>query len=132
MRSRCDGLEEDECERRVELARSYAMEASTRVGRVFPDATAEEWLDCGDEFSEVTAAAAIVRVDPARVDDVLSVLIQGVWSNDYGIRCNAVWHLGQLGPVAKGSVPALQRLLDDESIRSLASEAIASIIGEES
>jgi hypothetical protein len=47
MRSRCDGLEEAECERRVELARSYAMEAYTRPGRVFPDASPEEWLDCG-------------------------------------------------------------------------------------
>ncbi len=47
MRSRCDGLEEVECERRVALARDYAMEAYTRVGQVFPDAAPEEWLDCG-------------------------------------------------------------------------------------
>ena len=47
MRSRCDGLEKEECERRVELARSYATEAYTRVGRIFPDAAPEEWLDCG-------------------------------------------------------------------------------------
>lgn len=47
MRSRCDGLEEAECERRVDLARSYATEAYTRPGRVFPDAEPEEWLDCG-------------------------------------------------------------------------------------
>ena len=46
MRSRCDGLEEAECERRVELARQYATEAYTRVNRVFPDAKPEEWLDC--------------------------------------------------------------------------------------
>ena len=47
MRSRCDGLEDDECERRVRLAHSYGTEAYTRVGRVFPDAEPEEWLDCG-------------------------------------------------------------------------------------
>lgn len=47
MRSRCDGLEESECQRRVELARAYATEAYTRPGRVFPDAAPEEWLDCG-------------------------------------------------------------------------------------
>jgi hypothetical protein len=46
MRSRCDGLEQAECERRVELARQYATEAYTRVNRVFPDAAPEEWLDC--------------------------------------------------------------------------------------
>jgi len=47
MRSRCDGLAEDECERRVELARSYAMETYTRPNQIFPDAAPEEWLDCG-------------------------------------------------------------------------------------
>lgn len=47
MRSRCDGLGEEECERRVELAKSYAMEAYTRPIQVFPDAAPEEWLDCG-------------------------------------------------------------------------------------
>ena len=47
MRSRCEGLDEDECERRVELARSYGTEAYTNVNRVFPDAAPEEWLDCG-------------------------------------------------------------------------------------
>jgi hypothetical protein len=46
MRSRCDGLEEAECDRRVELAKSYAMEAYTRPVQVFPDAKPEEWLDC--------------------------------------------------------------------------------------
>lgn len=47
MRSRCEGLEEAECERRVELARAYGTQAYTRPGRVFPDAAPEEWLDCG-------------------------------------------------------------------------------------
>jgi Protein of unknown function (DUF3604) len=47
MRSRCDGLDEEECERRVQLARTYATEAYTRPIQVFPDAAPEEWLDCG-------------------------------------------------------------------------------------
>jgi hypothetical protein len=47
MRGRCDGLNEDECERRVELAQSYAMQAYTRPNQIFPDAAPEEWLDCG-------------------------------------------------------------------------------------
>ncbi len=47
MRGRCGGLDEAECDRRVDLARSYATEAYTRPGRVFPDAEPEEWLDCG-------------------------------------------------------------------------------------
>ncbi len=47
MRSRCGDLEADECERRVELARSYGTEAWTNPTRIFPDAAPEEWLDCG-------------------------------------------------------------------------------------
>jgi HEAT repeat protein len=90
----------------------------------------ETWLCCGDEFSEVTAAAAIIRIDAALVDDVLPVLIDALESDDYGVRCNAVWHLGQLGSVTRRAVPALKRLLDDESISHLVGEAIASITGE--
>ena len=47
MRSRCDGLDPDECERRVELAKTFAMQAYTKPIAVFPDAAPEEWLDCG-------------------------------------------------------------------------------------
>jgi hypothetical protein len=46
MRSRCGDLPSEECERRVELARAYAMEAYTRPHSLFPDAAPEEWLDC--------------------------------------------------------------------------------------
>ena len=91
----------------------------------------EGWLDSGDEFSEVTAAAAIARIDHCRADDVLPVLVDALESDDFGIKCNAAWHLGELGPVAKDSVPALKRLLGDESIRSFAREAIMNITGEE-
>ena len=91
----------------------------------------ETWLDSDDEFSVVAAAVAIVQIDPDRAGDVLPVITSALTSDDYGIRCHAAWHLGELGPIATQAVSALQRLLDDESIRSLASEAIESITGEE-
>ncbi len=47
MRSRCGDLPDDECERRVELARRYAAGAQVNPTAVFPDAPAGAWLDCG-------------------------------------------------------------------------------------
>lgn len=47
MRSRCADLSSQECERRVALAREYAAEADLRPHQVFPDASPEEWMDCG-------------------------------------------------------------------------------------
>jgi hypothetical protein len=46
MRERCGDLPEDECERRVELARRYAAERPTRPHQVLPDASPEDWVDC--------------------------------------------------------------------------------------
>jgi hypothetical protein len=47
MRKRCGDLPPEECEARVALARRLAVEAGAMPRRVFPDAGAEEWLDCG-------------------------------------------------------------------------------------
>ncbi|MCP4038459.1 MAG: DUF3604 domain-containing protein, partial [bacterium] len=47
MRTRCGDLSSPECERRVELARSYSASADVRAHQVFPDAAPEQWLDCG-------------------------------------------------------------------------------------
>ena len=46
MRARCVDLPADECEARVREARRLALAAGTTPRRVFPDASAEDWLDC--------------------------------------------------------------------------------------
>jgi len=46
MRERCGDLPADECERRVELARTLAANTWVNPFRVFPDTTPEDWLDC--------------------------------------------------------------------------------------
>jgi hypothetical protein len=46
MRERCGELPEAECEARVEEARQLAMRANVTPAFVFPDSSAEDWLDC--------------------------------------------------------------------------------------
>ena len=90
----------------------------------------EGWLSSDDDFCSVAAAGAIVRITPVRVDDVLPVLIGALDNCDLGIRCHTAWHLGQLGPVAREALPALKRMVGEEStLDRLVSEAIVSITG---
>lgn len=51
MRSRCGDLPAAECERRVDLAIAYALDAGIAFDGIFPDTGAKDWLDCGQARS---------------------------------------------------------------------------------
>ena len=46
MKKRCEGLSDEECASRVELAKQYTIEAGPYSNEVFPEAKPEEWLNC--------------------------------------------------------------------------------------
>ncbi len=46
MRERCGDLDRDECERRVEQAKQFALDGGVGPDLVFPDTSGADWLDC--------------------------------------------------------------------------------------
>jgi hypothetical protein len=46
QKKRCDGLSEEECNARVELAKRYALAGGPYTNMVFPESKPEEWLSC--------------------------------------------------------------------------------------
>lgn len=60
MRARCGDLPEDECERRVEEAKLYALEGGVSPDLVFPDTRGDDWLDC-DQCRDCFKPAMTIR-----------------------------------------------------------------------
>ena len=110
--------------------RITALAPVARLGEKATDAisTLEKWIGCDDEFSHVSAAGHILMIDPTRSKYLVPVLLKALESDDFGIRCQTAWLLGQLGEIARNSVPELERLLEDENstVRRVAREALAS------
>tara|TARA_Y100000766_G_scaffold268673_1_gene265009 strand:+ start:6973 stop:9132 length:2160 start_codon:yes stop_codon:yes gene_type:complete len=46
QKKRCEGLSEEECSARVELAKKYTLAGGPYTNMVFPEAKPEEWLSC--------------------------------------------------------------------------------------
>ncbi|MCH7687139.1 MAG: HEAT repeat domain-containing protein [Planctomycetes bacterium] len=90
-----------------------------------------KWIGSDDEFSHVTAIGHILLIDPSKADVLIPILVESLESNDFLIRCQTVWLLGQLGELTVEAVPALERMLydDDSFVRSAASEALQEITG---
>ncbi|QDT91766.1 HEAT repeat domain-containing protein [Gimesia algae] len=89
----------------------------------------EKWIGSDDEFSHVSAVGHILMIDSTRSKELMPVLIKSLKSDDFGIRCQTVWLLGQLGELAKEAMPELKRLLNDDgsSVQGVAAEAIRDI-----
>jgi hypothetical protein len=46
QKKRCNGLSNEECDARVELAKKYTLAGGPYTNMVFPEAAPEEWLNC--------------------------------------------------------------------------------------
>lgn len=110
-------------------ARIAALAPAASFGEKAIDAVPilEKWIGSEDEFCHVTAAGHILMIDPSKTDELLPVLIESLKSDDFGIRCQTAWLLGQLGELAKEAMPALKRLLndDDSSVRGVAQFSVS-------
>lgn len=109
--------------------RMCALEPVASFGEKAIDAVPilEKWIGSEDEFSHVSAAGHILMIDPTRSKELLPVLLKALESDDFGIRCQTAWLLGQLGELSKEAMPALKRLLDDEdsSVRCVAQFSVS-------
>lgn len=87
----------------------------------------ETWIGNENEFSHVSAVGHILMIDPMKSKELMPVLLKSLESNDFGIRCQAAWLLGQLGELAKKAMPELKRLLDDDdsSVRCVAQFSVS-------
>ena len=116
------------------IVRICALEPVASFGEKAMDAVPilEKWIGIDDKFSHVSAIGHILMIDPSRADDLLTVLIESLDSDDFVIQCQTAWLLGQLGELARGAVPALKRMLGDEdsSVQRAAGEALQEITGE--
>lgn len=74
----------------------------------------ERWLADEDERFRISAAAAIVKIDPEQIDRMLPVLVAGLGSKNPLWRGMAAEALGDLGEVAAAALPKLETLLRDE------------------
>jgi len=91
----------------------------------------ETWIGSNDELNRTLAAGGILVIDPTKTDELLSVLIDALESDDDGIKMESCWQLERLGEMATDAVPALRLLLDDHSTVSMpASDAIYRITGD--
>jgi hypothetical protein len=88
-----------------------------------------KWLDTEDEHSRLTAAALILKIDPSKHDEMLTILAEGMESDDTGIRCLTAWLLSGLRDVTPDAHPHLQQMFGDgdEFVRSVVEEELASL-----
>ena len=99
------------------IVRICALEPVASFGEKAMDAVPilETWIGIDDEFSHVSTVGHILQIDPSKADVLIPVLIEALESDEFGIRSQSPWLLGQLGDLARDAVPALKRLLEDES-----------------
>ncbi|QDT95248.1 HEAT repeat domain-containing protein [Gimesia aquarii] len=89
----------------------------------------EKWIGSDDEFRHVSAVGHILMIDSSKAEELVPILLKALESDDFGIRCQTAWLLGQLGKLTEETMPVLERMVNDEnsSVRRVASEALMSI-----
>jgi|LSQX01.3.fsa_nt_gb HEAT repeat protein len=116
--------------------RLVRITAVDQVARFGPKAKAAlpalgRWLTDEDERFQLSAAAAIAKIDPDQIDKMLPVLVAGLDGENWLWRGMAAEAIGDLGKVAAAALPQLRKLLQDDcaGLRCDAAVAISKIKG---
>lgn len=116
------------------IVRIAAIEPVARFGKKACAAIPilEEWLEDEQEYVRIAAAAAIGKIDPQEVPEIMPVLTTGLKSEIHLDQLNAVAALGDLGEAGSEAIPMLARMLTDKNAvtRSEAAAAISKITGD--
>jgi HEAT repeat protein len=112
------------------VSRSLAVEGLGSMGarEAIPEIT--KLLKDPDAGVRIAAARSLWKLAPKQAATVVPVLIEGVKDQKHwAVRGRAIFALGEMGPAAKESVPALREGLKDkyEDIRALAATSLGNI-----
>lgn len=83
------------------------------------------WQDCAYHAMDLLAGMA------DRSEEIVSVLAKVIENTDSRMRLRAAQALGKIGPAAKGAIPALENVAEndgEEEVRSAAKEALERIL----
>lgn len=118
-----------------EIVRIYAVEPVLRFGTTARAAlpALRSWLSgeastpSRQEWFRLTAAAALVRIDPDQIQEMLPMLVEALESQNPLCHVVAAEALGDIGKAAAVALPRLEELAQEESESTWFAEAIEKI-----
>ena len=119
---------------KVRSSAAYALGKIGPAAQKAESALRERFANDDDRFVRLSAIWALLHVRPGDqriARRALPLLIEALKSDRPDVRFEAAATLGELGPIARGAIAALESLRNDrdEAVRAVAQEAISKLRG---